>query len=68
MLKADLADPISWAQSNWNFDSDDFQISEELYRELISWVLDYQNSVDWFKAPSLPEDKKVKHDENAVKI
>ncbi|MFB7141269.1 hypothetical protein ACFCYN_16590 [Gottfriedia sp. NPDC056225] len=49
-----------------NFDIDDFQISEELYRDLISWVHDYQNSVDLFKAPSLPEDKKVKHNEKGV--
>ncbi|PGZ90449.1 hypothetical protein [Bacillus sp. AFS029533] len=65
-VEADFADPIWCAKCNWNFDIDDFKISEELYRELISWVLDYQKSVDLFKAPALPEDKKVKHNEKGT--
>jgi len=62
-VEADFADPIWCANCNWNFDIDDLPLTEELDRELTSWVLDYQNSVDLFKAPSLPEDKKIKHNE-----
>ncbi len=45
---------------------DDLLISEELTRELISWVLEYLNSVDLFKAPSQPEDKKIKHNQTGA--
>ncbi|MEH7452284.1 hypothetical protein [Gottfriedia acidiceleris] len=45
---------------------DDLLISEELTRELISWVLEYVNSVDLFKGPSLREDKKFKHNQTGA--
>lgn len=62
-VEADFADPIWCANCNWNFDIDELPLTEELDRGLTSWILDYQNSVDFFKASSLPEDKKIKHNE-----
>lgn len=65
-VEADFADPIWCAKCNWNFDIDDIPLSEELDRELTLWVLEYQNSVDLFKAPSVTADKKIKHNEKGT--
>lgn len=46
-IEADFsADPIWCAKCSWNFDLDDFPLSEGLKKELIRWVLAFEKVVD----------------------
>ncbi|MFP3125632.1 hypothetical protein OH784_23390 [Ectobacillus funiculus] len=48
-LEADFsADPIWCAECSYNFDLDDFPVSEGLKKELIRWAVAFQEVVDLY--------------------